>query len=274
MNRQAKREDETWRGEDLASNHGRPSAVICLSPKCPPGGDARGSRIGAVLKASAGCCGPAPRGVNCPGEMAAPVPVGVGSTTGKKRACCSSAGAPAWPNSTTSKRSGGMSALPMAAFCPPKKGGQGRQDHAGQGHNVDGAGRWHGDLRWEQSLDAASPAEVTRLEQPLDTVAVSRPGQPGRPRKRPDRWRADRGYDSNPWRARLAHRGIEPIIPARRQHRRATHQDGRQWRRDRRRWMVERTFAWLGHFRRLVVRDERLITVDTGFSHLAWALLT
>jgi transposase len=85
---------------------------------------------------------------------------------------------------------------------------------------------------------------------------------------------ADRGYDSNPWRARLAHRGIEPIIPARRQHRRATPQDGRQLRRDRRRWMVERTFAWLGHFRRLVVRDERLITVDTGVSHLAWALLT
>src|SRR5918999_223522 len=36
-------------------------------------------------------------------------------------------------------------------------------------------------------LDAASPAEVTFLEQTLDTVAVGRPGKPGRPRKRPDR---------------------------------------------------------------------------------------
>jgi transposase len=117
-------------------------------------------------------------------------------------------------------------------------------------------------------LDAASPAEVTLLEQTLDTVAV------GRPRKRPDRLIADRGYDSNPLRARLAHRGIEPIIPARRNHRRATHQDGRKLRRYRRRWIVERTFAWLGHFRRLVVRYERLITTYAGFFHIACALLT
>jgi transposase len=109
-------------------------------------------------------------------------------------------------------------------------------------------------------LDAASPAEVTLLETTLDTIAVGRPGQPGRPRKRPERLIADRGYDSNPLRARLARRGIEPIIPARRNHTHATHQDGRKLRRYRRRWIVERTFAWLGHFRRLVVRYERLIT--------------
>jgi transposase len=86
-------------------------------------------------------------------------------------------------------------------------------------------------LRWEQSLEAASPAEVTRLEQTLDTVAVGRPGKPGRPRKRPERLIADRGDDSHPLRARLARRGIEPIIPARSTHQRATHQDGRQLRR-------------------------------------------
>jgi transposase len=129
-------------------------------------------------------------------------------------------------------------------------------------------------LRWEQSLDAASPAEVTLLEQPLDTIAVRRPGTPGRPRQRPARLIAERGYDSNPLRARVARRGLEPILPARRQHRRATHQDGRKRRRYRRRWMVERTFAWLGHFRRLVVRDERLRTTSAGFCHLACALLT
>jgi transposase len=37
---------------------------------------------------------------------------------------------------------------------------------------------------------------------------------------------------------------------------------------------VERTFAWLGHFRRLVVRYERLITTYAGFFHIACALLT
>jgi transposase len=42
-------------------------------------------------------------------------------------------------------------------------------------------------------LEAASPAEVSLLEQTLDTVAIGRPGKPGRPRKRPDRLIADRG---------------------------------------------------------------------------------
>src|SRR5918912_2850286 len=100
---------------------------------------------------------------------------------------------------------------------------------------VDGAGTPLGAY-----LDAASPAEVTLLEQTLDTVAVGRPGKPGRPRKRPARLIADRGYDSNPLRARLARRGIEPIIPARRSHKNATHQDGRKLRRYRRRGDVGR----------------------------------
>jgi IS4 transposase len=53
---------------------------------------------------------------------------------------------------------------------------------------------------------------------------------------------------------------------------------GAQWselpRRYRRRWIVERMVAWLGHFRRLVGRDERLMRVYAGVFHLACALLT
>ena len=134
---------------------------------------------------------------------------------------------------------------------------------------VDGAGTPLGAY-----LEAASPAEVTLIEKTLDTVAVGRPGTPGRPRKRPERLIAERGYDRNPLRARLARRGIAPLIPARRNRKRATPQDGRKLRRYRRRWIVERTFAWLGHFRRLVVRYERLITIYAGFFHIACALLT
>jgi transposase len=134
---------------------------------------------------------------------------------------------------------------------------------------VDGAGTPLGAY-----LDAATPAEVTLLERTLEAVAVGRPGKPGRPRKRPERLIADRGYDSNPLRACLARRGIEPIIPARSNHKQATHQDGRKLRRYRRRWIVERTFAWLGYFRRLGVRYERLITTYAGFFHLACTLLT
>jgi transposase len=124
---------------------------------------------------------------------------------------------------------------------------------------VDGAGTPLGAY-----LDAASPSEVKLLEQTLRTVAL---GQP-------QRLIADRGYDSNALRQMLAERGIEPIIPARSNNAHATHQDGRKLRRYRRRWIVERTISWLGHFRRLVVRYERLLESYAGLFHLACAILT
>jgi transposase len=44
-------------------------------------------------------------------------------------------------------------------------------------------------------------------------------------------------------------------------------------RRYRHRWIVERTFVWLGHFRRLVVCYERPVTTYSGLFHLACAML-
>jgi transposase len=49
--------------------------------------------------------------------------------------------------------------------------------------------------------------------------------------------------------------GITMIAPHRGERREPT-QDGRSLRRYRRRWRVERLFAWLHHFRRLVIRWE------------------
>jgi len=97
---------------------------------------------------------------------------------------------------------------------------------------------------------------------------------PGRPRQRPERLIADRGYDSNAVRALLVRRGIEPIIPARRTNTVATHQDGRRLRRYQRRWIIERTHAWLQKFRRLVVRYEYLAGIFLALVHLACALVT
>ena len=69
-------------------------------------------------------------------------------------------------------------------------------------------------------------------------------------------------------------RGIEPIIPRRRNNPRATHQDGRKLRRYKRRWVVERTNSWLQTFRRLVARYERSAAIFTALVHLACALMT
>ena len=120
-------------------------------------------------------------------------------------------------------------------------------------------------------VEAATPAEV-RLVGP--TLANGRIGGRRARRRRPRRLIADRGYDSNPLRALLAARGIEPIIPRRRNNTRATHQDGRKLRRYKRRWIIERTNSWLQTFRRLVARYERSAIVFTALVHLACALIT
>ena len=71
---------------------------------------------------------------------------------------------------------------------------------------VDGAGTPLG-----LHVAAASPAEVTLLDATMATVRVARPHRAGRPRQRPERLIADRGYDSNAVRAALDIRGIHPI---------------------------------------------------------------
>ena len=50
-------------------------------------------------------------------------------------------------------------------------------------------------------------------------------------------------------------------------------QDGRKLRRYKRRWRVERLFAWLGNFRRLVVRYERQAENYLGFVQLGCVMI-
>ena len=123
------------------------------------------------------------------------------------------------------------------------------------------------------TLASASPAEVKLAEETLEAVSVPRPGR-GRPKKRPKRLIADRGYDSDPLRKQLKRLKIDPIVPHRRNRKKPKTQDGRKLRRYRKRWKVERTFAWLGNFRRLVVRYERHIQVYQAFFHLACLVIT
>jgi transposase len=71
----------------------------------------------------------------------------------------------------------------------------------------------------------------------------------------PSKLIGDRAYDSDTLDAELAEQyGVELIAPNRRKRRRT--QDGRALRRYRRRWKIERLFAWLFRFRRLVTRWE------------------
>jgi transposase len=109
-------------------------------------------------------------------------------------------------------------------------------------------------------LEAASPHEVTLVEPTLAAGHVV-----GVPR----RLIGDRAYDSDPLDERLRERGIEMIAPHRCNRKRAKTQDGRPLRRYKRRWKVERLFAWLQNFRRVLVRYDYYADNYLGWVHLA-----
>lgn len=120
-------------------------------------------------------------------------------------------------------------------------------------------------------LSAANINEVQLAEATLATVAVPRAG-PGRPRQNPERIIADRGYDSRPLWGRFKRRGIQLIVPHLRT-RTNIFQDGRCLRRYLRRWIIERTNAWLHNFRRLVTRYDYLLEHYRAFVHIACMLI-
>jgi IS5 family transposase len=102
------------------------------------------------------------------------------------------------------------------------------------------------------------------LEPTLDAVPPVR-GRRGRPRKRPDKLHADKGYDHRFCRQACRARGIIPRIA-----RRGIEDSTRL---GRHRWKVERTLAWMGRYRRLVVRYERREDIHLAFTTLAAALI-
>jgi transposase len=72
----------------------------------------------------------------------------------------------------------------------------------------------------------------------------------------PEKLIGDRAYDSDPLDERLAEMGVEMIAPHRTGRAKPKTQDGRKLRRYKRRWKVERFFAWLFNYRRCIVRHE------------------
>jgi len=65
---------------------------------------------------------------------------------------------------------------------------------------------------------------------------------------------ADKGHDCDDLRDELEAEELVALIPHRKGRVRPSRTDGRRLRRYRRRWMVERTHAWLQSYRGLPVR--------------------
>ena len=91
--------------------------------------------------------------------------------------------------------------------------------------------------------------------------------------EKPKRLIGDKGYDSDALDDQLAEQGIELIAPHRRYRTRTHRQDRRKLRRYQRRWKIERFFAWLKNFRRLLVRWERHSNNFLGMIQLACMLI-
>ncbi len=117
------------------------------------------------------------------------------------------------------------------------------------------------------TISGANVHDSRLLEASVDAIPELR--QPhrrrGRPRRRPTKLHADKGYDYPRCRRALRARGIVPRIARR-------GIESRE-RLGRYRWVVERTLSWLNRFRRLKVRYERRSDIQAGFLVLACACI-
>ena len=124
-------------------------------------------------------------------------------------------------------------------------------------------------------LDSASPAEVKLAERALQSVRVR--SSKGQLKTRPRVLGADRAYDSHAFRQGLRKRGIKACIPPRRRPKNWRKKSGRPVTADpeiyKQRFKVERSFAWMGNYRRLLIRWEHHLSVYSGFCFFALALI-
>ena len=138
---------------------------------------------------------------------------------------------------------------------PVDRGRKGSKHHA----VVDGQGMPLG-----ATTTAANTPDVAALPAVIDAVPPVR-GRRGRPRRRPKKLYGDRAYDSDPHRAEMRRRGIDPEFARRRTPRGSGLGVFR--------WPVERFFSWLHRYRRLRLRTDQDDRMHDAFLKLALCLI-
>lgn len=138
---------------------------------------------------------------------------------------------------------------------PTDRGKKGSKHHA----VVDAQG-----IPLAATVTAANVPDVVELLGVVDAVPPV-PGKVGHPKRRPAVLYGDRGYDSDPHRQELRRRSIRPVIARRR----TEHGSGLGVYR----WVVERLFSWLHHFRKLRIRTDYYSANHHGLLKLACSLI-
>jgi len=116
------------------------------------------------------------------------------------------------------------------------------------------------------SLHSASPAEVRLVHEAFKTV-------PWQIRPFIRYLIGDKAYDSDALAWELGERYWITLVAPHRKNRIHKTRDGRTLRRCKRRWPVERLFAWLDNFRRLTTRWEYHAHNYLGFLQLACCVI-
>ena len=117
------------------------------------------------------------------------------------------------------------------------------------------------------TISGANEHDSNLLKETVDAIPALRlpHRQRGRPRKRPGKLHADKGYDYLRRRQALRVRGVIPRFARR-------GIESRE-RLGRYRWVSERTLSWVNRFRRLNVRYERQADIHQAFLSLGCALV-
>jgi transposase len=112
-------------------------------------------------------------------------------------------------------------------------------------------------------IESATPHEVKLAAPTLAEMVLP---------EAPQNLVGDNAYDSDKLDSELRIFGIQLISPHRSNRKNRT-QDLRRLKRYRRRWKIERLFAWLQNFRRLVVRYERYAENFLGMLQLGCCII-
>jgi transposase len=146
-----------------------------------------------------------------------------------------------------------------------QKGGSGiGKTKCGKGSKIMAIADGHG-LPIAVYVASASPHETKLVEPTLQSCCAP---------QLPKKLIGDLAYDSDPLDEELRrNHGVELIAPHKKNRSKAKTQDGRIFRRYRRRWKIERLFAWLHNFRRVVTRWEYHDDNFFGMVQLACVLI-
>jgi len=124
---------------------------------------------------------------------------------------------------------------------------------------------WHRQTQhYRHIVGSASPPEVTLMEDILEARFTE---------ELPDQLIGNKAYGSDSLNERLKEKGVQRNAPHKTNRKKEKTQDGRPLQRYRKRWKIERLFAWLQNFSKILVRHDHLLVNYLAFVQPGYMLI-